>query len=142
MSASPEGVVRFYYGRGTDEQCIKEGEYALNWTRQFYHRVVANPMRRDSAGPGLQPGDFPAQAVPAQGGQPLVIADVLPTCFVVNAASAGSYRGCRLPTPVRLSNGRRTGRDHGTHPAVALNCRLRGVQVLGPSDRDHNRNLR
>jgi hypothetical protein len=27
------GVVRFYNGRGTAEQWIKEGKYALNWTR-------------------------------------------------------------------------------------------------------------
>ena len=33
MTAVPEGVVRFYNGRGTAEQWIKEGKYALNWTR-------------------------------------------------------------------------------------------------------------
>ena len=33
MSAGPEGVVHFYNGRGTAEQWIKEGKYALNWTR-------------------------------------------------------------------------------------------------------------
>ena len=33
MSAKPEGVVHFYNGRGTAEQWIKEGKYALNWTR-------------------------------------------------------------------------------------------------------------
>ena len=27
------GIVRFYNGRGTAEQWIKEGKYALNWTR-------------------------------------------------------------------------------------------------------------
>ena len=31
MTAGPEGVVRFYNGRGTAEQWIKEGKYALNW---------------------------------------------------------------------------------------------------------------
>ena len=30
MTAGPEGVVRFYNGRGTAEQWIKEGKYALN----------------------------------------------------------------------------------------------------------------
>ena len=30
MSAGPEGVVHFYNGRGTAEQWIKEGKYALN----------------------------------------------------------------------------------------------------------------
>ena len=41
MTAGPEGVVRFYNGRGTAEQWIKEGKYALNWTRLSCHRFVA-----------------------------------------------------------------------------------------------------
>ena len=45
MTAGPEGVVRFYNGRGTAEQWIKEGEYALNWTRLSCHRFVANRVR-------------------------------------------------------------------------------------------------
>ena len=45
MTAGPEGVVRFYNGRGTAEQWIKEGKYALNWTRLSCHRFVANQVR-------------------------------------------------------------------------------------------------
>ena len=45
MSAGPEGVVHFYNGRGTAEQWIKEGKYALNWTRLSCHRFVANHVR-------------------------------------------------------------------------------------------------
>ncbi|MBA7523285.1 hypothetical protein ES705_15409 [subsurface metagenome] len=30
MSAKPEGGVHFYNGRGTAEQWIKEGKYAMN----------------------------------------------------------------------------------------------------------------
>ncbi|MDE2861121.1 MAG: IS1380 family transposase [Chloroflexota bacterium] len=45
MTAGPEGVVRFYNGRGTAEQWIKEGEYALKWTRLSCHRFVANRVR-------------------------------------------------------------------------------------------------
>ena len=45
MSASAEGVVHFYNGRGTAEQGIKEGKYALNWTRLSCHRFVANQVR-------------------------------------------------------------------------------------------------
>ena len=45
MTAGPEGVVRFYNGRGTAEQWIKEGKYALNWTRLSCHRFVANRAR-------------------------------------------------------------------------------------------------
>ena len=45
MTAVPEGVVRFYNGRGTAEQWIKEGKYALNWTRMSCRRFVANRVR-------------------------------------------------------------------------------------------------
>jgi len=48
LSAKPEGVVRFYNRRGTAgraEQWIKEGKYALNWTRLSCHRFVANQVR-------------------------------------------------------------------------------------------------
>ena len=45
MTAGPEGVTRFYNGRGTAEQGIKEGKYALNWTRLSCHRFVANRVR-------------------------------------------------------------------------------------------------
>ena len=45
LSAKPEGVVHFYNGRGTAEQWIKEGKYALNWTRLSCHRFVANQVR-------------------------------------------------------------------------------------------------
>ena len=40
MSAKPEGVVHFYHGRGTAEQWIKEGKYALHWTRLSGKRFV------------------------------------------------------------------------------------------------------
>ena len=45
LTALPEGVVHFYNGRGTPEQWIKEGKYALNWTRLSCHRFVANQVR-------------------------------------------------------------------------------------------------
>ena len=40
-----KGITRFYNGRGTAEQWIKEGKYALNWTRLFCHPFVANQVR-------------------------------------------------------------------------------------------------
>lgn len=43
--AKPEGVVHFYNGRGIAEQWIKEGKYALKWTRLSCHRCVANQVR-------------------------------------------------------------------------------------------------
>ncbi len=45
LSAKPEGVVHFYNGRGTAEQWIKKGKYALNWTRLSCHRFAANQVR-------------------------------------------------------------------------------------------------
>ncbi len=39
------GIVRFYNGRGTAEQWIKEGKYVLNWTRLSCHKFVANQVR-------------------------------------------------------------------------------------------------
>ena len=45
MSAKPEGVVHFYHGRGTTEQWIKEGKYALHWTRLSCKRFVSNQVR-------------------------------------------------------------------------------------------------
>jgi hypothetical protein len=45
MSAKPKGVVHFYNGRGTAEQWIKEGKYALNWTRLSCKRFVSNHVR-------------------------------------------------------------------------------------------------
>jgi Transposase DDE domain group 1 len=43
--AKPEGVVHFYNGRGRAEQWMKEGKYALKWTRLSCHRFVANQVR-------------------------------------------------------------------------------------------------
>ena len=45
MSAKPEGIVHFYNGRGTAEQWIKEGKYALNWTRLSCKRFISNQVR-------------------------------------------------------------------------------------------------
>ena len=75
MTAGPEGVVRFYNGRGTAEQWIKEGKYALNWTRLSCHRFVANRVRLSLFRPGVQPWELPSPAVSAQGGQALVAAE-------------------------------------------------------------------
>ncbi|MCH9039660.1 MAG: IS1380 family transposase [Chloroflexi bacterium] len=45
LSYPPKGITRFYNGRGTAEQWIKEGKYALNWTRLSCHKFVANQVR-------------------------------------------------------------------------------------------------
>jgi hypothetical protein len=38
-------VVKFYSKRGTAEQWIKEGKYALNWTRLSCHDFADNQVR-------------------------------------------------------------------------------------------------
>ena len=45
MSARAQGAVHFYNGRGTAEQWIKEGKYALNWTRLSCQQFVPNQVR-------------------------------------------------------------------------------------------------
>jgi len=45
MSAKAEGVVHFYNGRGIAEQWIKEGKYALNWTRLSCKHLLSNQVR-------------------------------------------------------------------------------------------------
>jgi hypothetical protein len=45
LSVDPRGVVHFYNRRGTAEQWIKEGKYALHWTRLSCHRFAANEVR-------------------------------------------------------------------------------------------------
>ena len=45
LSTKTTGIVHFYNGRGTAEQWIKEGKYALNWTRLSCHRFDANQVR-------------------------------------------------------------------------------------------------
>jgi len=45
MSAKAEGVVHFYNRRGIAEQWIKEGKYALNWTRLSCKHFLSNQVR-------------------------------------------------------------------------------------------------
>jgi hypothetical protein len=45
LRRSPRRVIKFYNGRGTAEQWIKEGENALNWTRLSCRRFKDNQLR-------------------------------------------------------------------------------------------------
>ncbi len=45
LSRSAEGVVKFYNGRGTAEQWVKEGKNAVKWTRLSCHGFVDNQVR-------------------------------------------------------------------------------------------------
>jgi hypothetical protein len=44
LTLPPEGVVHLYNGRGRAAQWIKEGKYALKWTRLSCHRFVASQV--------------------------------------------------------------------------------------------------
>ena len=45
LGGGSASVTWFYNGRGTAEQCIKEGKIALNWTRLSCHDFVDNQVR-------------------------------------------------------------------------------------------------
>jgi hypothetical protein len=45
LRRSPKRVIKFYNGRGTAEQWIKEGKHALNWTRLSCRRFKDNQVR-------------------------------------------------------------------------------------------------
>jgi hypothetical protein len=45
LQSKPPNVVRFYNGRGNCEQWIKEGKYALTWTRLSCTRFASNQVR-------------------------------------------------------------------------------------------------
>ena len=72
LTARPEGVVHLYNQRGTAEQWIKEGKYAPELDTPFLSPVRVQPGAAPSLRPGVQPGQFPAQASLAQGAQALV----------------------------------------------------------------------
>ena len=73
-SAGPEGGVHCSNGSGTAEQGIKGGKYALNWTPAVLPQVRGQPGAPGAVHPSRQPGELAAQAMPAQGGQALVVA--------------------------------------------------------------------
>jgi hypothetical protein len=45
LSRPAERVTKFYDGRGTAEQYIKEGKHAINWTRLSCHSFRNNAIR-------------------------------------------------------------------------------------------------
>ncbi len=45
LKRKSSNVVKFYNKRGTAEQWIKEGKYALNWTRLSCHDFIDNQVR-------------------------------------------------------------------------------------------------
>ena len=68
-------VVRFYNKRGTAEQWIKEGKYALKWTRLSCHDFVDNQVRLQLFALAYNLGHFPEAFGTAQVGEEVVLAN-------------------------------------------------------------------
>jgi hypothetical protein len=58
LRRSLKRVIKFYNGRGTAEQWIKEGKQALNWTRFSCRRFRDNQVRLQLFAPAYNLGNF------------------------------------------------------------------------------------
>jgi len=54
-----QNVVKFYYGRGTAEQWIKEGKNAVKWTKLSYRTFKDNQTRLQLFALAYNLGNFP-----------------------------------------------------------------------------------
>ena len=67
LPMEPDWIIRFYNQRGTAEQHIKEGKYAINWTRLSCKRFRDNEVRLQlhalayNRGSFLQRADLPEE---------------------------------------------------------------------------------
>ena len=84
------GIVRFYNGRGTAEQWIKEGKYALNWTRLSCHKFVANQVRLELFVLAYNLGNFMRRAS-LTGGNEALVSD--------QSSDQADQDGCATGTP-------------------------------------------
>ena len=136
MTAGPEGVVRFYNGRGTAEQWIKEGKYALILDSAVVPSVRGQPGASVSVRSGVQPWELPSPAVSAQGGQALVAAE-----RAGQADQDGRPSGAALPA-IDLSVVRGVGSSKvvpgsvGSYRSVIAGAKLReGTTTILPRGR-------
>ena len=118
LSYPPKGIVRFYNGRGTAEQWIKEGKYALNWTRLSCHKFVANQGETMAVRPDLQPGQLYEKAGVAGG----------------KAGVAGGYEA--LDSEQSSDQADQDGWATGTPRKEAGVSACRGAGNQGNADRD------
>ena len=72
LSRPAERVVAFYNHRGTAEQYIKEGKYAIKWTRLSCSKFRNNEVRLQFHALAYNLGNFHADACIAEGGGTLV----------------------------------------------------------------------
>jgi len=73
LNYPPKGIVRFYDSRGTAEQWIKEGKYALNWTPAFLPQVRGQQGEAGTLRTGLQHGQLLEKTGLARGDEALVV---------------------------------------------------------------------
>ena len=62
LPIEPEWIIRFYNRRGTAEQHIKQGKYAINWTRLSCKRFRDNEVRLRLHALACSLGNFPERA--------------------------------------------------------------------------------
>ena len=75
LTRPAERVVKFYNGRGTAEQWIKEGKNALRWTRLSCRSFADNAVRLQLHALAYNLGQLPAHAGAARGGRAVVADD-------------------------------------------------------------------
>ena len=133
MTAGPEGVVRFYNGRGTAEQWIKEGKYALNWTRLSCHRFVANRVRLSLF---ILAWELPSPAVSAQGGQALVAAECAGQTDQDGRPSGTALPAIDLPVVRGVASSTVVPGSAGSYRPVIAGAKLReGITTILPRGR-------
>ena len=125
MTAGPEGMVRFYNGRGTAEQWIKEGKYALNWTRLVVPSVRCQPGASVSVHPGVQPWELPSPVMPAQGGQALVAAERAGQAGQDGRPSGAALSSIDLPVVRGVGSSTVVPGSVGSHRPVIAGAKLR-----------------
>ena len=127
------GIVRFYNGRGTAEQWMKEGKYALNWTRLSCHKFVANQVRnvpansRQSGPRSPLPVSYPAiSLITATAGRQRRPQKRLQTARQppVYPNSSPDHRACNSLTPPPLSSRPPSGSIGGFGLSLTLELQL------------------
>ena len=62
LTRPAERIVKFYNGRGTAEQWIREGKAALRWTRLSCHAFQPNAVRLQLFALAYKPGELSTDA--------------------------------------------------------------------------------
>ncbi len=136
MTAGPEGVVRFYNGRGTAEQWIKEGKVRAGLDSAVVPSIRGQPGASVSVRPSVQSWELPSPTVSAQGVQALVAAE-----RAGQADQNGRSPGAALPAvdlPVIRSVGSSTviRWSVGSYRPVITGTKLReGITTILPRGR-------